>query len=137
MLQPAEEEVLEDAKRHGGISAGLRDMFCYRHVRDLRFRLGTAPTQQQSILGVLLGVIYNQILIIIQLLLRGGSTQGLGLRKEQGRLGRRNAYPDNLMMENEMEENMNNDVENGLVWVLGRQNIKSQQTISCRHCTFA
>ena len=41
-----------------------------------RFRvdgLGTAPTQ--SILGVLFRDIYNHIIIIIQLLLRGGSTQ--------------------------------------------------------------
>ena len=43
-------------------------------------RLGTAPPQQQSILGVLLRAIYNHSIIIIQLLLRGGSTQGLGFR---------------------------------------------------------
>ena len=44
------------------------------------FRFGTAPTQKQSILGVLLRAIYNHIILIIQLLLRGGSTQGLGCR---------------------------------------------------------
>ena len=44
------------------------------------FKLGTASTQEQSILGVLLRAIYNPILIIIQLLLREGSTQGLGFR---------------------------------------------------------
>ena len=37
--------------------------------------MGTAPTQLQSILGVLLRAIDNHILILIQLLLRGGSTQ--------------------------------------------------------------
>ena len=42
--------------------------------------LGTAPTQKQSILGVLLRAIYNHIINIIQLLLRGGSTQVLGFR---------------------------------------------------------
>ena len=35
--------------------------------------LGTAPTQYQSILGVLLRAIYNPILVIIQLLVRGGA----------------------------------------------------------------
>ena len=40
-----------------------------------RYGLGTAPTQYQSILGVLLRAIY--ILNIIQLLLSGGSTQGM------------------------------------------------------------
>ena len=39
--------------------------------------LGTAPTQQESILGVLLRAMYNYILVIIHLLLRGGSTQGV------------------------------------------------------------
>ena len=43
------------------------------------FRLGTAPTQSQSILRVLLRAIYSHIIIFIQLLLRGGSTEGLGL----------------------------------------------------------
>ena len=36
------------------------------------------PGRQQSILTVLLRAIYNHIEIMIQLLLRGGSTQGLG-----------------------------------------------------------
>ena len=39
------------------------------------YTLGTAPTQWQSILGVLLRAINNHITIIIQLLLRGGSTE--------------------------------------------------------------
>ena len=34
--------------------------------------LGTAPTQYQSILGVLLRARYTHIIIIIQLLVRGG-----------------------------------------------------------------
>ena len=44
------------------------------------FRLGTAPTQSQSILGVLLRAIYSHIRIMIQLLLSGGSIQLLGFR---------------------------------------------------------
>ena len=43
------------------------------------YNLGTAPTQQQSTLGVLLSAIYNHIILIIQLLLRGGSTQIISL----------------------------------------------------------
>ena len=46
----------------------------------LGFRLGTAPRQEQSILGVLLRAIYNPIILIIQLLLRGGSTCCIGFR---------------------------------------------------------
>ena len=50
----------------------------------LGFRLGTAPpplsNSLESILGVLLRAIYNDIISIIQLLLRGCSTQGLGFR---------------------------------------------------------
>ena len=42
--------------------------------------LGSAATQKQSILGVLLRAIYNHFIHIIQLLLGGGSTQGLGFR---------------------------------------------------------
>ena len=45
-----------------------------------RFRLGTAATQQQSILGVLLRAIYSHIKTLVQLLLSGGSIQGLGFR---------------------------------------------------------
>ena len=41
----------------------------------VRYELGTAPTQEQSILGVLFRAIYSHIIVIIQLLLRGGSTQ--------------------------------------------------------------
>ena len=44
-------------------------------------RLGTAPPQQQSILGVLLRAIYNHFMFIIQLLLSGGSTQQIGVSK--------------------------------------------------------
>ena len=36
------------------------------------------PHPEQSILGVLLRAIYNYIIVIIELLLRGGGTQGLG-----------------------------------------------------------
>ena len=39
------------------------------------YGLGTAPTQEQFILGVLLRAIYNHIILIIQLLLSGGSIQ--------------------------------------------------------------
>ena len=42
--------------------------------------MGTAHTQKQSILGVLLRAIYSHVIIIIQLLLGGGSIQGLGFR---------------------------------------------------------
>ena len=35
------------------------------------YTLGTAPTQQQSILGILLRAIFHHIIILIQLLLRG------------------------------------------------------------------
>ena len=38
------------------------------------------PPQYQSILGVLIRAIYNHIIVIIQLLLRGGSTQPGALR---------------------------------------------------------
>ena len=47
------------------------------------FRLGTAPTQKQSILGVPFSAIYKYVINIIQLLLRGGGggrTQGSGFR---------------------------------------------------------
>ena len=43
------------------------------------YRLGTAPTQQQS--NYIRGPIYNHILTIIQLLVRGDS---IGLRPVQG-----------------------------------------------------
>ena len=46
------------------------------------YLLGTAPTQSQSILGVLLRAIYNHIIIIIQLLLSAGSTQVICLMEE-------------------------------------------------------
>ena len=38
------------------------------------------PPQYQSIFGVLLRAIYNHVISIIQLLLCGGSTQGIGLQ---------------------------------------------------------
>ena len=41
-------------------------------MQDLPFGLRTAPSQKQSILGVLLRAIYNPIIILIQLLVRGG-----------------------------------------------------------------
>ena len=48
-------------------------------VLDLGFELGTAPppVTVYIILGVLLRAIYNHVIIIIQLFLRWGSTQGL------------------------------------------------------------
>ena len=47
----------------------------------LGFRLGTAPTQQQPIIGVILRALYIQIITSnIQLFLGGGSTQALALR---------------------------------------------------------
>ena len=49
-------------------------------IRVLGFGLGTAPSQQQSVLGVLLRAIYNHIIIGIQLLLKGGSTEGVGFQ---------------------------------------------------------
>ena len=48
-------------------------------VEGLRFRFGTDPPVTAYI-RVLLRAIYNHNIFIIQLLLRGGSTQGLGLR---------------------------------------------------------
>ena len=45
--------------------------FSQKKKVQVLFRLGTAPTQEQSILGVLLRAIYNHIIIIIQLFLRG------------------------------------------------------------------
>ena len=42
--------------------------------------LGTAPTQLQSILGVLLRAIHNHIIVIIQLLLKGGSTEAIAAK---------------------------------------------------------
>ena len=48
----------------------------------LGFRFSTAPTQYQSILGVLFRAIYNHTIIIIQLLVRGAVPKGLGFRVE-------------------------------------------------------
>ena len=56
---------------------------CARLYGCLRFRLGTAPTQQQSIFGVLLRAIYSHIISIIQLLLNGGSIQSLENRASE------------------------------------------------------
>ena len=44
-------------------------------VVNITINLGYCPHQPQSILGVLLRAIYSHIVSIIQLLLRGGSTQ--------------------------------------------------------------
>ena len=48
------------------------------NIGRLGSRLGTAPPVTVYIRGPIKGYIYNHIMIIIQLLLSGGSTQGLG-----------------------------------------------------------
>ena len=42
--------------------------------------LGSAPTHEQCIVGAILQAIYDCIETIFQLLMSGGSTQGLGFR---------------------------------------------------------
>ena len=56
----------------------VRTMIGIMHRKQ--YDLGTVPTQYLSILGVLLRAIYNHIIIIIQLLMRGASVPATDVR---------------------------------------------------------